>query len=86
MVLAAQAKLQKEVMKKSIQALAIYKKKVEEMGFEETPLPLPPCAAAASGSEKIPGITKALDTVMTNDGAMDVDVPRMQQRSVEMEI
>ena len=60
-------------MKKSIQALAIYEKKVKEMGFEETPMLLPRHAAAASGSGKIPGITKALDTIMTDDGAMDVD-------------
>ena len=54
-VLAAQAKLQKEeVMKKSIQALAIYEKKVKEMGFEETPSLPPPHAAAASGSGKLP--------------------------------
>ena len=43
------------------------------MGFEETLLPPPPHSAAASESGKIPGITKALDTIMTNDGAMDID-------------
>ena len=43
------------------------------MGFEETPLPPPPHAAAASGLKKIPGIFGDLDVVMTNVGGMDVD-------------
>ena len=62
---------------KSIQALAIYETKIKAMGFEETPLPLPPHAAAAatttSGLEKIPGIFGDLDVVMTDVSDMDVD-------------
>ena len=75
--LAAQAKVQKEeAIKKSIQALAAYEKKIKAMGFEETPLPPPPRAsvAAASGSEKILGITRVLDTVRTNGDGIDINV------------
>ena len=62
---------------KSIQALAIYEMKIKAMEFEETPLPPPPYATAAtvtaSGSKKIHGIFRDLDVIMTNVRGMDVD-------------
>ena len=58
--------------KKSIQALVAYETKMKTMGFEETLL-LPPPVHATSGSKRIPGITRALDTITTNVSTMDAD-------------
>ena len=72
--LAAQAKQQKEEVKKNIQAIAVYEEKIKEMGFEETPLPPPPVYAhTASGSKRIPQITGTLDAIKKNVGTTNVD-------------
>ena len=66
--LAAQAKQQKEeVKKKNIQAIAVYEEKIKEIRFEETPLLPPPVyACAASGSKRILQITGTLDAIKKN--------------------
>ena len=52
---ATQAKLEKEkIMQRNIKSIAVYEKQVQEMGFETTPLPLPP--PSATFKAKIPDI------------------------------
>ena len=73
-VLAAETKLEKVVkderMRRNIKSLALYERRVQDMGFESTPLPPPP--GATSAAKKIPGIRRPEVLEVAGD-AMDVD-------------
>ena len=65
---ATQAKLKKEkIMQRNIKSIAAYEKRVQEMGFETTLLPLPPPSAAFK--VKIPDI----NLTKGNLNAMEID-------------
>ena len=73
-VLAAETKLEKVVkderMQRNIKSLALYERRVQDMGFELTMLPPPPSAALVA--KKIPGIRRPKVLEVAGD-AMDVD-------------
>ena len=72
-----QAKVEKEkkdmIMQRNIKSIAAYEKQVQEMGFETTPLPLPPPSAAFKANVPDINLTKGNLDVMEIDDEYGVE-------------